>query len=259
MSGRRVAGAVLFGAVAAFAALGPEVVAADPARQSLAEYLTPPGGAWLLGTDHLGRSLLARLAHAARLSLFLAAVCVFSAALPGTLLGILAAWAGGLVDRALSALADAVLALPGLLLVLLIASFAPGRFWPLQVGFALTLAVEFFRVVRGTSQRILAGPAVEASRLLGFGPLYIVRRHLWPDLAPLIGTLAALSAAACVLGMAALGFVGIGLRPPEADWGLMMTELFPYHAEAPWAIAQPIALLFLTVLGLLLLAGRERA
>lgn len=257
MSLRRIVGGAMLGAVVLCVALGSEIVVADPARQSLTAYLTPPGGAWL-PTDHLGRSLLPCLAHAARLSLFLVGICVVSASVPGTALGILAAWTGGFVDRALCALADAILAIPGLLLVLLVASFAPGRFWPFQLGFALTLAVEFFRVVRGSSRRILAGPAVEASRLLGFGAFYLVRRHLFPELAPLLGTLSALSAAACVLGMAALGFVGIGLRPPEADWGLMMTELFPYYAEAPWAFAQPIILLFRTVLAFLLLAGREQ-
>lgn len=252
---RHTLGVLLLSPVVLFAGLGPELVIADPSRQSLNDFLVPPGGDWLLGTDHLGRSLLARLAHASRLTLVLGAVCVLSAAVPGTLLGVVAAWAGGPVDRFLSAVADAILALPALLLVLLIATLAPGRFWPLYVGFALAFSVEFFRVVRAAAQRILAGPAVEASLLLGFGPMYVLRRHLWPEIAPLVGTLAAFCGAASVLGMAALGFVGIGLRPPEADWGLMMTELFPYYAEAPWAIAQPIALLFVVVFGLQQLAG----
>ncbi|MGO4610969.1 ABC transporter permease, partial [Variovorax sp. 2RAF20] len=88
-------------------------------------------------TDHLGRSMLARLASAARLSLGLALLSVASAAVPGTLLGLLAAWRGGWTERLTGAVADAVLALPGLLLVLLLSAFAPGDYWPLYVGLSL--------------------------------------------------------------------------------------------------------------------------
>ncbi|MGC5220837.1 hypothetical protein ACPXA7_25825, partial [Escherichia coli] len=82
-------------------------------------------------------------------------VSVLSAAIPGVLIGLLAAWCGGWVERVLAAFADAVLALPGLLLVLLLAAFAPGGFWPLYVGISLALWVEYFRVVRAASRILL--------------------------------------------------------------------------------------------------------
>lgn len=253
----RRAGTLMLLLIAAFALLGPWLIGIDPARQTLSRFLEAPSLAHPLGLDHLGRSMLARLADAARLSLSMAALSVLSAALPGTLLGLLAAWHGGWLERVLTALADAVLALPGLLLVLLLAAFAPGQFWPLYVGISLALWVEYFRVVRAAAAILLASPQVEASRLLGFGKLYVVRRHLLPELLPRIVTLMRFSYAGAVLAMAALGFIGVGLQPPTPELGVMMIELLPYYSEAPWLIAAPILILFFTLLGMLLL-GSER-
>ncbi len=252
---RRRIGIVLLALVAAFALFGPFAVGIDPARQVLADSLAPPGAAYWLGADVLGRSVLARLAHAAHLSLGLALLAAVTAAVPGVLLGVTAAWRGGRTERALVMLADAVLAVPGLLLVLLFAALAPGRHWALYVGLSLSLWVEYFRVSRAASRPVLAGDAVQASRLLGFGQAYVLRRHLLPALAPVLGTLLAFSAAQAVLALAALGFIGVGLQPPTAELGLMMTEYLPHYQEAPWLIAAPVALLMLLVLGMMLLTG----
>ena len=250
-------GASLVVFVMLFAILTPWLASAQPAKQNLMRILELPSRTHWLGTDHFGRDMLARLGAAARLSLGLALLCVVSAAIPGAALGIIAAWRGGWAERGLSLLADAVLSIPGLLLVLLLATLAPGAFWPLYLGLSLALWVEYFRVVRATAAVLLASPQVEASRLLGFGPLYVVRRHLLPELMPMIGTLMAFGSATAIMSLGGLGFVGVGLRPPTAEWGIMMTELMPHYHEAPWLIAQPIALLAMTVLGLALLAGRD--
>ena len=254
-SAARVLGAVILIAIAAFALLGPWLIGADPARQTLARFLEAPSLAHPLGLDHLGRSMLARLAEASRLSLSMALLSVMSAAIPGTALGLLAAWRGGWAERMLTAFADAILALPGLLLVLLLAAFAPGQFWPLYVGISLALWVEYFRVVRAAATIMLASPQVEASRLLGFDALYIVRRHLLPELLPRLWTLMRFGYAGAVLAMAALGFIGVGLQPPTAELGVMMIELLPYYSEAPWLVGAPIFILFATLLGMILLGS----
>lgn len=251
----RLLGAAMLITIAAFALLGPWLIGADPARQTLARFLEAPSLAHPLGLDHLGRNMLARLAEAARLSLSMALLSVLSAAIPGTALGLLAAWRGGSVERMLTAFADAILALPGLLLVLLLAAFAPGQFWPLYVGISLALWVEYFRVVRAAATIMLASPQVEASRLLGFEALYIVRRHLLPELLPRLWTLMRFGYAGAVLAMAALGFVGVGLQPPTAELGVMMIELLPYYSEAPWLVGAPIFILFATLLGMILLGS----
>jgi peptide/nickel transport system permease protein len=256
---RRAWGLALLLVVTVFAAAGPSWVGIDPANQDLYANLQAPNAQHWLGTDLLGRSVLARLAHAAQLSLGLALLAAVTAAVPGVLLGLVAAWRGGLVERALVLLADAVMALPGLLLVLLLAALAPGKPWALYVGLSLTLWVEYFRVSRAASRPVLAGDAVQASRLLGFGPLYLLRRHLLPALAPTLSTLLVFSAAQAVLALAALGFIGVGMQPPTPELGLLMTEFLPHYEEAPWLLAAPVTLLMLVVLGMMLLAGEREA
>jgi peptide/nickel transport system permease protein len=246
----RIIGVVLLIGLGVCALFGPALIGIDPAKQSLMNTLKDPSVDHWLGTDHLGRDMLARLLSGAQLSLSLALLSVFTAAIPGTILGVVAAWRGGWVERLLTLFADAVLALPGLLLVLMLAAISPGSWWALYAGLSLTLWVEYFRYTRQRSRVVLADPSVEASRLLGFGPMHIVRRHLIPDIGPSLLTIAAFGAATAVTAVAALGFVSVGIRPPTAEWGVMMTELLPYWREAPFLIFQPVICLVFTVLAL---------
>ncbi|MCP1557039.1 UNVERIFIED_ORG: peptide/nickel transport system permease protein [Methylorubrum zatmanii] len=250
---RRI-GLGLLALLAAFAFLGPVVVSADPARQDLSASLAPIGSDFLLGADHYGRSMLARLAYGARLSFGMALLTMLSAAVPGLLLGVLAAWRGGVTERALVALSDIVLALPGLLLVLLLLAFAPGHFLPLYLGLSLSLWVEFFRVARTTTARLLVEPRIEASRLLGFGTFYILRHQVLPEIAPLLLTLASFAMGTAILAISTLSAISVGLQPPTPELGSMIVELLPYYDEAPLAVLMPGILIFLLVLGLQLTA-----
>lgn len=248
-AGRRVALCVL-GALLLFAAVGP-LIWTQPAAQDLAHFLEPPTPAEPLGRDHLGRSVVARLASATRLSLLLAVVCVATAALVGTLIGVLAAWRGGWPDALLRGLSEVLIALPALLVVLVFSALADGGLWTLYLGLALAQWVEYFRVVRARAALILAGPAVEAARMLQLGPVHLWRRHLWPELSPLLLTLATFGIGTSVLALSTLGFVGVGLQPPTAELGLMITEAFPYWSEAPWMSLAPVLVLTAVLVGLL--------
>lgn len=254
----RLLGCAILAALLLFAVLVPPLWSLDIAKQDYTAILTGPGEAHPLGTDHLGRDMLARLAAAVRLSLGLALVSVITAAIPGVLLGIVAAWKGGATDKCLSLLAEMFLALPGLLLVLLIVAIFPGSFLALYGAVALVLWIEYFRMTRALSRTVLASQAVAATRQLGFGPLYVVRHHLWPELSQLLMTIAAFGAASAIMAIAALGFVSVGVRPPTAELGLMITELLPYFAEAPFVMALPIVVIFLVVLSLMLIAGKRK-
>ncbi len=246
-------------AVLAIAAIGgPDLIGQDPAKQSLLATLETPSAEHPLGTDHLGRDMAARLLSGAQLSLSLAFLSVITAGLPGTIIGLAAAWFGGWTDRILGAFADAILALPGLLLVLMLGSIAPGSWWALYAGISLTLWVEYFRYTRQRARIVLSEPSVEASRLLGLGPWLLVRRHIIPEIGPGLLTIAAFGAATAVTAVAALGFVSVGIRPPTAEWGVMMTELLPYWREAPFLILQPVGCLVFTVLTLHLCVGGMR-
>lgn len=219
----------------------------NPAHQHLSNTLAAPGPAHWLGTDHLGRDLMARVGEAIRVSLWLALGSAFLAVTLGSLLGLCAAWRRGLADRLLCLCADGVAAIPGLLWVLLVAALAPGQKWALYSGLVLTAWVEFFRLVRSQALATLAGDGVQAGRLLGFGAPYLLR---WYVLPPMVGDLLRLwsyAIANAVLAVAALGFVGVGLRPPTAELGLMMTEALPYYDAAPWLLAAPVVVLVLVV------------
>ena len=121
----RATGITILLAMALLATLGPEIFELDPAKQSLRNTLTPPGTEYILGTDHLGRDMAARLIAGARISLSLALLAVITACIPGTALGIAAAWHGGWLEGLTNTLSNAILALPGLLLVLLFAAISP--------------------------------------------------------------------------------------------------------------------------------------
>lgn len=254
---RRVAGLAILAALLAFAFLPLAIGGEDPLKQSLRHALKGPSADNWFGYDHLGRSMQARLSAALRLSLGLAGLSVLTAMIPGALLGIAAAWRGGLIDRAIGAVSEAFLALPGLLLVLMLTALVPDNAAMLYIGISLVLWVEYFRITRALVRPLLASPAVEASGLLGFGPAYILRRHLWPEIAPVLLTVAAYGAASAMMAIAALGFVSVGVRPPTPELGAMMIELLPYYQEAPHAILQPIATIFLIVLALQLVGGKE--
>lgn len=251
---RRI-GAALVIAVLLFAVLGPLLVPGDPYRQSLINALAGPEAGAPLGYDHLGRSIYHRLAQALRLSPMIAIAAVVTAGAAGLILGTLAAARGGWLDRGLGILADALLALPGLLLVLIVLAIVPGTALGFWAGLSLVLWVEFFRLTRAATRETLASPAVEAARLLGFGPAYVFRTHVWPEIAPMILTAAAFGTASAIMAIAALGFVHVGMRAPTPELGLMMVELLPYWREAPLALLSPVIAAFALLLGLTLLAG----
>lgn len=257
LSPSRLAGLSLLTLLALFALLGPLLVTVDPTEQDFSASLAPPGADYWLGADHYGRSMLARLSHGARLSFGMALLTVATAALPGILLGLLAAWRSGWLERGLDLVSTVLLALPGLLLVLILLAFAPGTFGPLYLGLALTLWIEFYRVTRVTAAGVLKQPHVEATRLLGFGTGYILRSLVLPEIAPILITLSAFAMSTAIIAISTLSAISVGLRPPTPELGAMIVELLPYYAEAPLHVLMPGGLIFLLVLGLQLATRSE--
>ncbi|SFS69071.1 peptide/nickel transport system permease protein [Sulfitobacter marinus] len=255
LSPSRMIGVVLIMSVAAVSLLGPLILPGDPLAQSLTKALAGPEVGAPLGYDHLGRSVFHRLADALRLSPVIALAAVMMACAAGLILGTLTATKGGWIDKGLVMLADALLALPGLLLILIVLAMVPGTVVGFWAGLSLVLWVEFFRLTRAATRETLASPAVQASRLLGFGPVYIFRVDIWPEIAPMMLTAAAFGTATAIMAIAALGFVHVGMRAPTPELGLMMVELLPYWREAPLALLSPVIATFALLLGLTLLAG----
>ncbi|WOT06471.1 ABC transporter permease [Shewanella youngdeokensis] len=229
----------------------------QPNAQNLQHSFAGISAKFPLGSDQFGRDMLARLAAAVRLSLGLSLLCVVTAAILGVSLGVMAAWGSQTVDSIINFVANTVMSLPGLVLVLLVAGLSPGSFVMLYVGIALTLWVEYFRVVRASVKPLINSLEIQSSMMLGFGRWYIFRRHIWPAIAGNVMTMAVFGAATSILMMAATGFVYAGLKPPTAELGLMIVELFPYFAQATWVLIQPLVVMLLMVLGFNLLAGQQ--
>lgn len=251
-------GATILAIMLGFAFLQPYFYPMDIGFQDLNNILARPDEIAWFGTDHLGRDMLARLASAIRLSFGLSLFSVACALITGLITGIAAGFFGGRTDRIFSFICNLVMALPGLLLILLFAALSPGSFWTLYLGISLVMWVEFFRVIRSISTTMASSSEIQSSRLMGMGWIYSFKRHLFPRLLPMITTLFAFSLGNAILALATLGFVSVGLRPPTAELGLMMTELFPYYYEAPFIFLQPVAAVFLMVLSLQLLSGRVK-
>lgn len=213
------------------------------------QVVAPPSAAHLLGTDELGRDVLARLLHGAPRSLGIAVLCVAVAAVMGVSLGLVAACAGGAGNALVMRLADLMLAFPGILLALLLAGFMGGGIVPMLIGIKLTLWPQFARMTGAIAVGVLAEPHVEAARLAGFRPTTILWRHVLPPVLRQVTTLATLGVGSAIMSISALGFLGLGLQPPTPEWGGMVSEMLPYLSEAPVQMAAPCVAIFLAVLG----------
>ena len=226
-------------------------------QQDLNAIMESPSATHWLGTDHFGRSMLTRMAHAVGLSFVLSVLCVLTSSFVGTAFGVWAVWGGKKVDHVMGVMVNILLALPGLVVVLLFAAIAPGSFLVLYLAISLVQWVEYFRVVRAVTQGVIQSPARQSSEMMGFGRWYQFKRHIWPAISPSVFTLAAFGGASAILTMASLGFVYVGIQPPLAELGLMTVELFPYYSDAPWLLAQPLVVIALMVFAFHLLAGKR--
>lgn len=230
----------------------------DIAKQHLNLAFESPTWAEPFGRDQYGRSNFSRLTSAIATSISMALISVTTSAVLGLITGVIAAWKGGWWDKSLSWLVNMLLALPGLILVLLFGAMIPGSFMVLYFAISLMLWVEYFRVVRSRTLSLLESPEVEASKLYGFSMVYLFKRHLWPSLKYDLFTLGCFGAGNAILALASIGFLYVGLKPPQAELGLMMVELFRYYHQAPWVLIQPVLVVFLLVLSFHLLAkGKE--
>jgi ABC-type dipeptide/oligopeptide/nickel transport system permease subunit len=252
-SASRWLGLWLIGAMTGLAVFGPVAITTDPTAQDLMQALAPPSLTHPLGADHLGRDVLARVAHGAVRSLGLAVICVAVASAVGITLGLVAAYRRSWLDAVVMRLADLTLALPGMLLALLLAGFLGGGILPMLIGIELTLWPQFARLSRAVALGVLREPHVEAAELAGFGRIAILRRHVLPSVLRQTMSVTTLSVGSAILSISALGFLGLGLQPPTPEWGAMISEMLPYLDEAPVQIAAPCGAIFLSVLGLTLL------
>jgi peptide/nickel transport system permease protein len=269
-----IAGCIITGGFILTALIGPYLpFIQDPAAQDLQARLTPPvgwGGTWEhpLGTDQLGRDLLARIVAGGRVSLFVGITAVALAAMIGITLGLIAGYRGGVTDTSIMSIADIQIAFPGVLAgLILVTAFGPGV-WLVVVVIAMSGWMVFTRVTRSFVFSVKTSLFVEASELSGAGSARIMRKHLLPNLYSALVTLGVLEFAAAILSESAFSFLGFGVQPPGSSWGLIIAQGRTYVTTAWWIVTFAGCAIALAVLGTNLIAlwlqsfgdvsGRER-
>ncbi len=206
------------------AIFAPLLAPHDPDAVDLSQSLAGTSATHPLGTDEAGRDTLSRIVYGTRTSLLAPLLVVIGSTTFGVLLGVVAAWRGGWVDRVLSRLIEIAWAFPGLMLAILaVAMFGPGL---KAVVPALIIAYIPYmaRLTRGVALRERERPYVAALDLQGFSAWWICLRHLLPNLAPFLLAQSALLFGYALVDLAGLSFLGFGVQPPTADWGTMISE-----------------------------------
>lgn len=216
----------------------------------------PPSAAHWLGTDDLGRDVLSRLLHGGRMSLFIALTATGMAGAIGVGLGVLAGYAGGKVDDLVMRLTEIVMAFPGLLLAIALAAVLPPGPGSAILTLGLVGWTSLARMVRGGVLQMREQEFMEASRAVGANHVWLLVRHVWPNVRPLAATLLALKFADMLLMEAALGFLGLGVPPPAPTWGGMIGDAKAFFFQAPWLGLPSGVMIFLSVLAVNMLAER---
>lgn len=241
-------GLVLVALCAVIAVLGPVLAPHDPLAVTT-ERLRRPGAGHLLGTDGLGRDLLSRLLHGARLSLGSATLAAGLVSVIGLVVGTAAGHLGGVTDKVLMRLVDVVLAIPGLVLALAVA----GLFRPSLLSVMLALVTVWWagyaRIVRGLVLSIREQPYVESARSVGASEWRVVLHHVLPGVVSTVVVLATLEIGQLLLVVSGLSFLGLGSPPPTPEWGAMLNDGRVYFLSDPHVVLVPGMAISLAVLG----------
>jgi peptide/nickel transport system permease protein len=242
------------------ALLAPLIAPHDPYRGMALRRLRPPGTeGYPLGTDELGRDMLSRLIYGARLSLFMGVTPVFLALVAGSLIGIVAGYIGGWLNTILMRTIDILFAFPSVLLAIALS----GALGAGIVNGLISLTVVFIppiaRVAESVTTSVRGRDYVEAARASGAGPLTIIRAHVLSNvLGPIFVYAMSLIAVSMILA-SGLSFLGLGVKPPEPEWGLMLNTLRTAMYTQPLLCALPGVMIFITSISFNLLTDGLRS
>jgi dipeptide transport system permease protein len=218
------------------------------------------GGSWrfILGTDGLGRDMLSRLIHGARISLFIGLAVMSVSFVLGIAIGLAAAFFGGLIDVVASRVMDLIMAVPSLVLAILVVAVLGPSLANTIVAVTIVYLPRYVRLVRGSALNELTKEYVIAARVAGVGPMRLMLSTVLPNcLAPLI-VQAALGVSDAILEAAALGFLGLGAQPPLSEWGTMLADAREFIRSNPWLVTLPGLAILVTVVSINLLGDGLR-
>ena len=257
-------GLVIIGIVVTFAIFAELIAPYDPNLQDRSAFLKPPfwqeGGsfAYLLGTDAVGRDMLSRLIHGARLSLLTGLVVVTLAVVIGTVLGLAAGFFRGMFETLVLRVMDILLTLPSLLLaVVVVAILGPGL---MNAMLAVTVVVlpHYVRIARAAVVAERSKDYVTAAAVSGAGTMRLMFSEVLPNCMPPLIVQATLGISTAIIDAAALGFLGLGAQPPAAEWGTMLADAREFVLRAWWVVTFPGLMILMTVLAFNLLGDGLR-
>ena len=230
------------------AVLAPALAPADPTKTDFGALLQPPSRAHLLGTDDLGRDILSRVIYGARTSLLAGVIAVGLAVAVGVPLGLLSGYFRGRLDNVLMRVTDGMMAIPYFFLVLIVVAVFGSSFRNIVLVIGVTSWMVVARIVRSEVLRTRELDFVLAARALGASSTRILLRHILPHAVPSIIVAATLGVANAILLESALSYLGLGIQPPQASWGNMLSNSQAYLWENPLLPLYPGLLILLTVL-----------
>lgn len=230
---------LVMGVIIMAAVFAPWFAPYDPVRVSPSEILEGASSAHWLGTDALGRDILSRMIYGARTSVAFAAAAAFCTMLLGLALGMAGGYFGGFLDKAIQCLVALFQGLPGMSLMIAIAAVLPESDARLIIAVTVTSWTGFSRVVRSEVLRIRSEPYIQGVRSLGAGHWYILRKYVFPNALPVVIVLLTLRVGSSLLSASALSYLGLGVAPPVADWGVMISDARTYFRSFPLMILAP--------------------
>lgn len=225
--------------IAGCALFAPWIAPYDPFLVVPEDILQGSSEAHWLGTDALGRDILSRMIYGARTSVSFAAAAAFCTMAVGLVLGMLGGYFGGILDRSIQCLVALFQGLPGMSLMIAIAAILPESDARLVIAVTVTSWTGFSRIVRSEVIRIRSEPYIEGVKSLGGGPWHILRRYVFPNVLPVVIVLLTLRIGSSLLAASALSYLGLGVAPPAADWGVMISDARTYFRSYPLMIMAP--------------------
>jgi dipeptide transport system permease protein len=236
----------------------------SPIITNNAAFLKPPfwqqGGsiAYPLGTDAIGRDILSRLIHGARLSLLIGIAVVTLSVVAGTILGLVAGFFRGVIEIAIMRLMDITLTLPSLLLAIVIVAILGPGLMNAMLAVAIVLLPHYVRIARAAVISEVSKDYVVAAKVAGAGRLRLMFKEVLPNCAAPLIVQATLGISTAILDAAALGFLGLGAQPPLPEWGTMLADAREFVLRAWWVVTLPGLAILLTVLAFNLLGDGLR-
>jgi peptide/nickel transport system permease protein len=249
---------VFIGLLAFIAVFGPYLVPYNPVETDMVNALKSPSAQHWFGTDQLGMDIFSRVIVGARVSLTVGILAVLIAMTVGVLLGSVAGYVGGRVDTAIMRLMDIMLAIPSILLAITLMAALGKGIDKAVIAIGLVSIPEYARIVRSNTLSIKENDYVAAARIAGNSDLRIIARHVLPNALSVIIVRTTLGMSSAILDLAALGFLGMGVQPPQAEWGDMLGRARGFIFQAPWTLVFPGMAITLTVLAFNLLGDGLR-